>query len=388
MRELQEGADRRLRAWRGRAAGGAALAAQPWHAARERLRAAEERTRLPIANVLVLVVALSLPFWPVIDSRWLRILVLVGIFVVLGLGLNIVVGYAGLLDLGFVAFFATGAYTYAILSSPASPALQADLNWWLAIPVVLAVGSVVGVLLGLPVLPLRGDYLAIVTLGFGEIVRILLLNVVGLTNGAQGLFNIPRPEFAGWVLEALDHWYWVLVLASFILAFAVGRMRASRMGRAWEAIREDEDVAAGMGVNTVKYKLLAFAMGAAIGAFGGLVFAGFFTFVNPSSFTLLVSINVLSIVVIGGMGSTPGVVLGALILIGLPEVLQFDETSRLLSLFNPIVPFADTSLWGRQLASARFIVFGLMLVAVMALRPQGIFAAARPQVRLPRASGR
>lgn len=346
------------------------------------VREAERRTRLPVPRLLLFVLLVSLPFWPMVDARWLRIFVLVGIFVVLGLGLNIVVGYAGLLDLGFVAFFATGAYTYAILASPASPALQADLNWWLAIPVVLAVGATVGVLLGLPVLPLRGDYLAIVTLGFGEIIRILLLNVTGITNGAQGLYNIPPPELGGWVLESLDQWYWLLVALAYMIAFAVGRMRASRMGRAWEAIREDEDVAAGMGVNTVRYKLMAFAMGASIGALGGLVFAGFFNFVNPSSFTLLVSVNVLSIVVIGGMGSTPGVLVGALILIGLPEVLQFSETERLLSVVNPLVPFADTAGWGRQVASARFILFGVLLVAVMALRTEGLFPARRPQVRL------
>ncbi|MEX2230123.1 MAG: ABC transporter ATP-binding protein [Dehalococcoidia bacterium] len=346
------------------------------------IRAAEERTRLPIARLLLFVLVVSVPFWPMIDSRWLRILVLVGIFVVLGLGLNIVVGYAGLLDLGFVAFFATGAYSYAILASPASPALQADLNWWLAIPIALTVGAAVGVMLGVPVLPLRGDYLAIVTLGFGEIIRILLLNVRGLTNGAQGLFNIPPPQLGGWVLKSLEQWYWLLVVSAFLIAIAVGRMRASRMGRAWEAIREDEDVAAGMGVSTVKYKLMAFAMGASVGAFGGLIFAGFFQFVNPSSFTLLVSVNVLSIVVIGGMGSTPGVVFGALILIGLPEVMQFSETERLLSVINPAVPFADTTDWGRQLASARFIVFGVLLVAVMALRPGGLFPAQRAHVRL------
>lgn len=355
----------------------------PFDALSDALHAAEERTRLPVARLLLLVLLLSVPLWPMVDSRWLRILVLVGIFVVLGLGLNIVVGYAGLLDLGFVAFFATGAYTYAILASPASPAIQADLNWWLAIPVVLAMGAGVGVMLGLPVLPLRGDYLAIVTLGFGEIIRILLLNVRGLTNGAQGLFNIPRPELGGWVLRSLDQWYWLLVIFAFVIATAVGRMRASRMGRAWEAIREDEDVAAGMGVNTVKYKLMAFAMGASIGSLGGLVFAGFFQFVNPSSFSLLVSVNVLSIVVIGGMGSTPGVLFGALILIGLPEVLQFSEAERLLSVINPLVPLADTTDWGRQVASARFILFGVLLVAVMALRPEGLFPARRPQARLP-----
>jgi branched-chain amino acid transport system permease protein len=304
----------------------------------------------------------------------------------LGIGLNIVVGYAGLLDLGYVAFFASGAYLYALLASPVSPAIDfpiEDAVWlfWIMLPIALVVGATVGVILGIPVLPLRGDYLVIVTLGFGEIIRLFLINKDDVFGGSQGLYRIQAPPLPEPLtdLTPAQHkeWYFFILIAIFVAAFCARRLRDSRMGRAWEAIREDEDVAAAMGVNTVKYKLMAFAMGAALGALGGTIFAGFQGAAIPDSFNLLVSINVVALIVIGGMGSTPGVVLGSFILIGLPEFLRFEEASDFLGFFDPLVPFADTHGWADRLQQDRFIVFGALLVIVMVLRPIGLVPSRR-----------
>jgi len=347
--------------------------------------------------LIVAALLMGVPFYEnpfgggvIFDERWLAVFRLVGLYIMLGIGLNIVVGYAGLLDLGYVAFFATGAYLYALLASPASPAIDFPINdvpwlFWAMLPGALVVGALTGVLLGIPVLPLRGDYLAIVTLGFGEIIRLFLINKTDFTGGSQGLYGIkapPLPDLPGINLTdlkstALTEWYIFLVIAVFAAAFCAGRLRDSRMGRAWEAIREDEDVAAAMGVNTAKYKLLAFAMGAAVGAVGGTIFAAFQGSAIPDSFDLLVSINVVALVVIGGMGSTQGVVLGAVILIGIPDFLRFREASDLLGYLDPIVPFADTHNWAEDLRTNRFMVFGALLVIVMVLRPVGIVPSRR-----------
>ncbi len=370
----------------------------------EALSIAKERAERGYGSVpntlrLLLLAALliAVPFYEnplgggvVFDDRWLSVFRLVGLYIMLGIGLNIVVGYAGLLDLGYVAFFATGAYAYALLASPASPAIDfpiEDVPWlfWAMLPIALVVGAFTGVLLGLPVLPLRGDYLAIVTLGFGEIIRLFLINKDDWTGGSQGLYGIRAPPLPDVPLlnitelksTALTEWYLFIVVGVFLVAFCAGRLRDSRIGRAWEAIREDEDVASAMGVDIVKYKLLAFAMGAAIGSFGGTIFASFQGSAIPEDFNLLVSINVVAIVVIGGMGSTPGVVVGALILIGIPDFLRFKEASDLLGLLDPIVPFADTHNWAEDLRNNRFIVFGALLVIVMVLRPVGILPSSR-----------
>ena len=320
------------------------------------------------------------------DARWLVVFRLVGLYIMLGIGLNIVVGYAGLLDLGYVAFFASGAYLYALLASPVSPAIDfpiEDVRWlfWAILPTALVLGAVIGVLLGIPVLPLRGDYLAIVTLGFGEIIRLFLVNKTDVTGGSQGLYRVQAPPLPDplndLTVSAHKEWYIFIVIGIFLVAFCAGRLRDSRMGRAWEAIREDEEVAASMGVNTVKYKLYAFAMGAAIGSLGGSISAAFTGSAIPDSFDLLVSINVLSLIVIGGMGSTQGVVLGAFILIGMPEFLRFREAADLLDLIDPLVPFADTRDWAVQIRDNRFVVFGALLVLVMVLRPVGIVASKR-----------
>ena len=325
------------------------------------------------------------------DNRWLVMFRLVGLYIMLGIGLNIVVGYAGLLDLGYVAFFASGAYLYALLASPVSPAIDfpiEDAVWlfWILLPIALVFGAIVGVLLGIPVLPLRGDYLAIVTLGFGEIIRLFLINKDNIFGGSQGLYRIQPPPLPEPLtdLTPAQHkeWYFFILIAIFVAAFCARRLRDSRMGRAWEAIREDEDVASAMGVNTVKYKLMAFAMGAALGALGGTIFAGFQGSAIPDSFNLLVSINVVALVVIGGMGSTPGVVLGACMLIGVPEFLRFEEAQDFLGWFDPVVPFADTHGWAEDLQQNRFIVFGALLVAVMVLRPAGLAPSRRRKLEM------
>jgi len=277
-----------------------------------------------------------------------------------------------------------------LLASPASPAIDfpiEDVPWlfWALLPTALFVGALAGVLLGIPVLPLRGDYLAIVTLGFGEIIRLFLINQTNLTGGSQGLSGIrapPLPDVPVLNLTdlkstALTEWYIFLVIGVFVAAFCAGRLRDSRIGRAWEAIREDEEVASAMGVNTIKYKLLAFAMGASLGSLGGTIFAAFQGSALPDSFDLLVSINVVALVVIGGMGNTTGVVLGAVILIGIPDFLRFREASDLLGFFDPIVPFADTHNWAQDLRDNRFMVFGLLLVIVMVLRPVGLIPSRR-----------
>ncbi len=347
----------------------------------------------------VLFAAVLLTFPQFMSDPWLQMLVFVGIFVILGLGLNVVVGFAGLLDLGYVAFFAAGAYTMGILASPGSPD-DLGLNVWGVLPRGVVVAAPFGLLLGLPVLPLRGDYLAIVTLGFGEIIRLFLVNRDDLTRGSQGLAAIPRPQIGDFTIRSFENWFYLVVVFALIVGFLASRLRDSRIGRAWEAIREDEDVAAAMGVNTVKYKLMAFSIGAAIGGLGGVVYASFIGFISPAAFDLRISIDVIAIVIIGGMGSTPGVILGALILIGIPRILQFRETADVLSKFewlreglnavmaglDAIVPFGlgrfpPAAEWGRALADdTRFVIFGALLVAIMILRPSGIFPSRRRQL--------
>ena len=357
------------------------------------------RASPPWARTIAILAALFIvPFIPFFDEPWLRVFFLVGLYVMLGLGLNVVVGFAGLLDLGYVAFFAVGAYTLAIFSSASSP-LDLSVNFWLVLPLAMVIGATAGLLLGFPVLPLRGDYLAIVTLGFGEIVRVLIVNMDNVTAGAQGISAISTPSLAFRHIDNPTSWYYFIVLAAALVAFCTTRLGDSHVGRAWEAIREDEDVAAAMGIDTVKYKLMAFASGAAIGAVGGVLYASQFSFVNPSAFTLQVSVNVLALVIIGGMGSTTGVIFGAFILIGLPDILQFRETADLLGRFEFLrsginqgidalnalspwelggLPAADT--WGTELADKRFIIFGALLVAIMVLRPAGLFPPRRREM--------
>ena len=275
----------------------------------------------------------------------------VGIFVLMGLGLNIVVGFAGLLDLGYVAFFAIGAYTMAVMTS--TGALGVGVSFWLALPVSVTAAIIAGVLLGTPVLRMRGDYLAIVTLGFGEIIRILANSdmLKSFLGGAQGILNIPKPEFLGTALIQPEQLYYVVLAGCLLAAFVSWRLSRSRLGRQWMALREDEDVAEAMGINLVKTKLLAFAIGAAFSGLAGAIFASKLTSIFPHSFNLLISINVLSLIIVGGMGSLPGVVVGALILVGLPELL-------------------------REFAEYRYLMYGALLIVMMLAKPEGFWPSA------------
>ena len=306
----------------------------------------------------------ALPYY--MDQFERSIMFDVALYSLLGIGLNVVVGYAGLLDLGYVAFFATGAYLYALLSAPAyGGGFDTGTSFWLVLPMAMVLAALVGVALGVPVLRLRGDYLAIVTLGFGEIFRIMIKNQTELTNGPVGVFSIPKPELLNKELSGPFELYFLVLAGCFIAAFAAERIRDSRVGRAWEAIREDEDVAAGMGVDTTVYKLLAFAIGAAIGGAGGVVYSARQSAVFPDDLNLDISINVLALVIIGGMGNVRGILLGAMLLIGLPEVLRDLSVN---------VAFIHLDNLG---ADFRLVIFGAALVAVMVLRPEGLLPSRR-----------
>jgi branched-chain amino acid transport system permease protein len=283
--------------------------------------------RLRAVAVILAVLALVALLAPQLPQYHLRIADNVLIYLILAIGLNMVVGYAGLLDLGFIAFYAIGAYSYAILASG-----QFDIH--LPFLAVFLIGGglagFAGVLLGIPVLRLRGDYLAIVTLGFGEIIRLLINNLDWLTNGPQGISRIDRPGLFGLLLESpRDFFYFLLVLA--ILAFAlVWRLECSMLGLGWAAVREDQDAARGVGINTTVVKLAAFGLSAMIGGFAGVVFCAFQRFVSPESFTFWESLTVVLIIVIGGIGNLLGVIAGALALVVIPEFLRSYSDYRLL----------------------------------------------------------
>ena len=308
-------------------------------------------------------------------NTWLRILNFALLYVMLALGLNIVVGFAGLLDMGYIAFYAVGAYLWALLASP-----QFGLHWpmWAILPLGAGVAGLFGMLLGAPTLKLRGDYLAIVTLGFGEIIRIFLNNLntpINITNGPQGIsaidpihfgsMSLARPIDLGFMqIPSLVGYYYVFLVAALLIIGIALRLERSRVGRAWAAIREDEVAAKACGINTRNVKLLAFAMGATFGGVAGGLFAGFQQFVSPESFGLLESVMVLCMVVLGGMGHIPGVIFGALLLTVLPEF------------FRQIAGPVQQSLFGSVLVdpeSLRMLLFGLALVLVMRYRPSGLW---------------
>ncbi len=286
-----------------------------------------------------------------------EVLTIVGLYVLLGLGLNIVVGYAGLLDLGYVAFFAIGSYVVALLTSP--QIFDIGLNFWQALPIAVACGILAGVMLGIPVLKMRGDYLAIATLGFGEIIRILVLSdfLKPWLGGAQGIGSIPNPNFMGFQMVKPQHIYYLILAGCILVVFISLRLKNSRLGRAWMAMREDEDVAQAMGINLVATKLLAFATGAGFSALSGAIFASKIGSVYPHSFNVFISINVVCIVIIGGIGSLPGIVVGAAALMGLPELL-------------------------REFADYRMFVYGVALVIMMLLRPEGLLPEVRHKIEL------
>jgi len=321
-------------------------------AVRTRLRSLppESQRNLKWGAILVgLLVLLGLPTFVGIFLS--EVLTIIGLYVLLGLGLNIVVGFAGLLDLGYVAFFAIGSYTVAILTSPEIGSFQ--WGFWQALPLAIFLGTLAGALLGVPVLKMRGDYLAITTLGFGEIIRILVLSDVlrPWLGGAQGIARIPRASLLGFEFSGPQEIYYLLIAGCFLVGFVSWRLRDSRLGRAWMAMREDEDVAQAMGINLVSTKLLAFATGAGFSALSGAIFATKLGSVYPHSFNVMISINILSLIIVGGLGSMPGVVVGAIALVGLPELL-------------------------REFAEYRLLVYGAALVAMMLLKPEGLWPEA------------
>lgn len=294
--------------------------------------------------IIVCFLAIFFPF--LVSAYQINIMTTAMIYVVLGLGLNIVVGLAGLLDLGYVAFYAVGAYGYALLN------YHYHINFWLALPFCAMLSALFGVLLGFPVLRLRGDYLAIVTLGFGEIIRLILENWNDFSFGPSGIAHIPRPPIFGWetnLQTASIFMYYLMGLMVLFTIFMVNRLQNSRIGRAWIALREDEIACQAMGIDRTKTKLLAFALGATWAGLMGAIFAAKTTFINPACFTFLESAIILSIVVLGGMGSILGVMIAAFILILLPEYL-------------------------RAFSEYRMLIFGASMVLMMVFRPQGLIS--------------
>ncbi len=302
---------------------------------------------------------LLLVLLPVVAGSYIgQVMLLVGLYILMGMGLNLEVGLAGLLDLGFVAFFAVGAYATALLTADSSHALASytalpSLSYWVAMPIAVACSVAVGVLFGIPVLGIRGDYLAVATMGLGEIVRVIVQSDMAapLLGGAQGILQIPKPRIDGFELADPVQLFYLTLAASGVAAYFAWRLENSRLGRAWMAIRDDEDVAQALGINLVKVKLLAYGLGAAFAGLAGSIFAVMLTSVYPSSFQLLVSINVLALIIVGGMGSLPGVAVGAVALVGLPELL-------------------------REFGEFRFLFYGAALILMMRFKPEGLWPSA------------
>ena len=352
------------------------------------------------------VVAIGLLILPLLAQQagnaWVRIIDIALLYVLLALGLNIVVGFAGLLDLGYVAFYAVGAYMFGLLASPhltdTFPAIAAmfpnglHTPWWVIIPLGAVLAGAAGVLLGAPTLKLRGDYLAIVTLGFGEIVRVFMNNLdapVNITNGPKGIAGIDEISILGVNLGKTGHWfglewpkvtnYYFLFLALVVFAVIICyRLERSRIGRAWMAIREDEVAAKAMGINTRNLKLLAFGMGATFGGVSGVMFASFQGFISPESFSLQESVIIVAMVVLGGIGHLPGVIVGALLLAALPEVLRY--------VAGPLQQLTD----GRLDASIlRQLLIALAMIGIMLSRPRGLWPSPEhgrttsPSLRMP-----
>ena len=341
----------------------------------------DQKTKAYAGTALIALVLAVAPFvvGAGLGNAWVRVLDYAALYIILALGLNIVVGFAGLLDLGYIAFYAVGAYLYALLASP-----HFGLHWpaWAILPLGACVAGLFGVLLGAPTLRLRGDYLAIVTLGFGEIIRIFMNNLnapINITNGPKGIARIDaigiagRPlsktlDIAGFQVPGVYLYYYLFVVLALGIVFVSIRLQDSRIGRAWVAIREDEVAAKACGIDTRNVKLLAFAMGASFGGVAGGLFAGFQEFVSPESFGLMESVMVLCMVVLGGMGHIPGVILGGLLLTVLPEAFRHGAGPAQQALFGKVILDPE---------SLRMLLFGLALIAVMLYRPAGLWPDAR-----------
>lgn len=315
----------------------------------DRIATLSPRGQFILKSTLFLLLFAALFFIPkILDNVYIgEVMSNVGLFILMGLGLNIVVGFAGLLDLGYVAFFAIGAYTIGVMTSPER---GGTLNFWEALPIAIAIAVLFGFILGIPVLKIRGDYLAIVTMGFGEIIRILVLSdfLRPWLGGAGGIVGIPKAEVLGFKFSGPIEIYYIILIGILIVGFLAIRLKDSRLGRAWMAIREDEDVAQAMGINLVWTKLIAFAIGASFAGISGAIFATKLSTIYPQSFKFDVSINVLALLILGGMGSIPGVIIGALMVVGLPELF-------------------------REFEDFRFLVYGAALVLMMQLRPEGLW---------------
>lgn len=328
-----------------------------WYRAQGSRRSGERSGALRYGRVGALAILLLL-LPALVGSAISDVLTNIGLYILMGLGLNIAVGLAGLFDLGYVTNFAVGAYTMGVLTSTGALGIESKLgvsvfNFWLVLPISLLIAMCTGFILALPVLRMRGDYLAIATLGFGEIIRLLALSdwLKPLIGGAQGVLFIPAPNFLGVDLIGPQRLYYVILGGCLLAVFVSSRLNNSRTGRQWMAIREDEDVAAAMGINTARARLLAFTISAATGGVAGAIFAAKLGTIFPSSFNLLVSVNVLSLIIIGGLGSLPGIIVGALFLVGLPELLrEFDEF--------------------------RLLLYGTLMVTMMLARPEGLWPSA------------
>jgi branched-chain amino acid transport system permease protein len=374
----------------------------------------DQRVKLGLMALLIVVL---MPLIGIFDTSYLELVIQICIFAGLALGLNIVVGFAGLLDLGYIAFFAVGAYIWSMFTSQAPTIF--NINGWLvpswAFFVFLIVGvilaAVVGILLGLPVLRLRGDYLAIVTLGFGEMIRVLVRNAdqpVNLTNGSQGLFDVARPplpnpliDFVTWTSNTLNFrvdnpqpvaqqllFYFLAIIILGVIVVVARRLENSAIGRAWTAIREDEVAAIAMGVPLVRMKLMAFATGASFAGAIGVLYAAKQTFVSPESFSLIQSISILAMVIVGGLGSIRGVILGAVLVTLLNLQVLKNLSLQLNALRNieyvvPIINWPITN-WPSQLEPAKYerFVFGLLLIIMMIFRPAGILPEPRRKLEM------
>jgi branched-chain amino acid transport system permease protein len=335
------------------------------------------RTKWVVGLLLLVVIIPLATSGGTSQQDYMEVAVQTGIYVAMALGLNIVVGFAGLLDLGFVAFFAIGAYTYGIFASPQAAQLfhsdffpLAGAWFWPFILIGGFMAAIFGILLGIPVLRVKGDYLAIVTLGFGEIIRIVFNNMdkpVNITNGAQGLSQIQQPEIFGFTFSLASQFYYIVIIILLVVIIGVQRLEHSKLGRSWKAIREDEIAAQSMGIPLVKTKLWAFALGASFSGMMGVVFSAKNMFVDPSSFTLIESITILVMVILGGMGSIPGVILGAAVI----SVLNLQILTEVTNFLTQNISIPDTL----SPTKMQRLIFGVILVMIAVYRPKGLITA-------------